>query len=143
MLRTTQNCKQVYGLAGQLPPPSCIYQHAKLYISCLFIQNFVFCFCSMLQIVFIDMLVSISGFNTEHPFLLKVSLAVVVKGKNHICFGSQCKSLLAFLSFWVIFISWVVLIFRVFFIFGIVFIFEPPSIFVIPFIFMSLSFMAS
>ena len=46
--------------------------YVKLYISCLCIQNVVFDFCVLLQIMFSNIWVFIFGFNYEHHYQSKV-----------------------------------------------------------------------
>ena len=76
------------------PPPSasplpCIYPYIKLYISCLCIPNVIIYLWAVPQIMFVNIWVSISGFNKEHHVQSRVILTAVVEGKSRICWGSQ------------------------------------------------------
>ena len=106
------------------PPFQCVYHFVNLYLCRLCIPNIVHDFCAMPQIMFMNMWVSISGFNDEHLFRSKFILSVVVKEKSCMCWGSQGKS-----SLWTFFNSGVESIFRFSFIFGDIFIFWVVFIF--------------
>ena len=112
------------------PPFQCVYHFVNLYLCRLCIPNIVHDFCAMPQIMFMNMWVSISGFNDEHLFRSKFILSVVVKEKSCMCWGSQGKS-----SLWTFFNSGVESIFRFSFIFGDIFIFWVVFIFFLAFLF--------
>ena len=82
-----------FGIVVVVPPSApCIFHYVKLHICRLCIPNVVFDFSAMPQIMFMNMWVSISGFNDEHHFRFRVIPAVVVKGKSCMCCDNQGKS---------------------------------------------------